>query len=156
LVLGLMALPFLRLQRRGVTVQVLPSNAESRIGYELVQREFGPGEPAPIFVVVQVPHQGRLWQPGVMDGILPLHQRMEAARRVAHVQSIASVIPNPSSEFMRSLSPATINSNADRRRIIERIANLDGANTTTVLLIYPRSAEASKEARDLMLDLRRN
>src|SRR5207245_2773634 len=70
------------------------------------------------------------------------------------VQSLASLIPNPSPEWMRSLSPATINSNIDRRRIAVRLANLDGTNTTSMLIVYPRYGETDTRTVSLMLDLR--
>ena len=45
--LGLMAVPALWLQRIGVGVQVLPESSESRYAWELMARQFGPGETGP-------------------------------------------------------------------------------------------------------------
>src|SRR5262249_9385153 len=82
------------------------------------------------------------------------HTRLTSDPRVARVQSLASMVPNPTPTWMRSLSEATIQTNSDRKRIAERLANLDGDNSTTVLIVYPRKTETDPETRGLMLDLR--
>jgi RND superfamily putative drug exporter len=79
---------------------------------------------------------------------------MVADPRVASVQSLASLIPNPSPEWVRSLSPVTIAANPDRKRQAERLVNLDGTNTTSVLIVYPRKSETDHETVSLLLDLR--
>ncbi len=154
LILGTMALPAIRLERTGVTVSVLPESAESRQAFELMEQQFGPGYAAPLFVVIETAGEGALWQPAIMEGVFELHQEFEEDPRVVEVQSLASLIPNPSVNWMRSLSPVTIRANPDRERIAKRIANLDGANTTTTLIVYPRMGETDPETVDLMLDLR--
>ena len=154
LVLGTMALPALWLERTGVTVGVLPESSESRESFELVEEQFGPGYAAPIFVVIETADEGGLWQPEIMDGVYELHQEIAADPRVVEVQSLASLIPNPSPEWMRSLSPVTISANPDRERIATRIANLEGTNTTTTLIVYPREGETDPDTVDLMLELR--
>ena len=156
LVLGLMALPAVWLQRSGVGVQVLPKSSESRYAFELLQRQFGPGEGSPIFVVIQAPRVDGLWQPQILEGVYQLHAYLERDPRVAHVQSLASLIPNPSSDWIRSLSKATIDTSYDRKRIAQRLTNIDGANTTTALLVFARTGETNREATGLMLDLRAN
>ncbi|MDQ3548866.1 MAG: MMPL family transporter, partial [Chloroflexota bacterium] len=154
LILGLLALPALWLERSGVTVDALPESSESRQAFELVQRQFGPGEPTPVFVVVEAPSDGGIWQPRILEGVYDLHERLEADPRVARVQSLASLIPNPSREWMRSLSPATIESNSDRLRIAERLVNINGENTTTVVIAYPVHEDTDDETIALMQDLR--
>lgn len=153
-ILGLMALPALRLERRGVTVHVLPESSESRRAFDLLTRSFGPGEVTPMFVVVEADRPGALWQPEIMRGVYDLHTRLAADPRVAHVQSLMSIIPNPSPEWAQSLSQATLNSNVDRKRIAQRVANLNGANTTTVLIVYPSHLDADRESIALLKDLR--
>jgi RND superfamily putative drug exporter len=152
--LGLMALPALRLQRIGVGVQVLPQTSESRIAWDIMARQFGPGETGPIFVLVQATKAGGVWDPRLLEGVYQLHTYLTADPRVARVQSLASIVPNPTPEWIRSLSQATIQTNSDRKRIAERLANLDGDNSTTVLVVYPRKTETDPETQRLMLDLR--
>lgn len=155
-VLALMALPALRLQRSGVTAQVLPETSVSRRAVELIRRQFGPGEAAPLFVVIEAPRPGGLWEAEVLEGIYDLHQRLQEdpQARVAHVQSLATLIPNPSREWMHSLSPATIGANPDRARIASRLVDLDG-NRTTMLVVYPRRTETDPETVRLLLEVRR-
>ena len=52
-ILGVAMLPAFHLQRSGVTVSVLPESSESRRGVALLRDQFGPGEAAPLFVIVQ-------------------------------------------------------------------------------------------------------
>jgi putative drug exporter of the RND superfamily len=154
LILGLLALPVLRLERTGVTIEALPRSAESRIAFELVQRQFGVGEPTPLFVVIESGQQGGIWRSEVLEGIYALHTRLDEDPRVADVQSLVSLIPNPSVEWMRTLSPATIETNSDRKRIAERLVNINGSNTTTVLIVYPTNSDTDKDTIALMQDLR--
>ena len=83
IVLLVLALPALWLQRIGVGIQVLPESSESRHAWELMAREFGPGETGPIFVLVQAPRVGGLWQPQLLEGVYQLHTRLIADPRVA-------------------------------------------------------------------------
>jgi RND superfamily putative drug exporter len=159
LVLGLMALPALRLKRTGVTATVLPPESESRQGVELLRQQFGAGEAAPLLVVVEAASPGGLWKPDVLEGIYQLHKHLERDPRVARVQSLASLIPNASAEWVQSLSPATINVNVDRARLASRLANLDStdpehANRTSVIVVYPKGDELDPQTVSLLLELR--
>lgn len=159
LVLGLMALPALWLKRIGVTAQVLPESSETRQGVELLQQEFGQGEAAPLMVVIEATQPGGLWKPDILEGIYELHTRLERDPRVSRVQSLASLIPNPSAEWIQSLGPATILVKPDQTRIVRRLTDLNEdpkrGNRSTVLLVYPRKAETDQTTVDLMLDLRK-
>jgi putative drug exporter of the RND superfamily len=154
--LGLLALPVLSLERSGVTIEALPESAESRQAFELVQRQFGTGEPTPLFVVIESGRPGGIWRAEIMEGVYTLHRRMEADPRVANVQSLVSLIPNADEAWMRSLSPATIETNADRKRIAERLVNIDGTNTTTVIIVYPTQSDTHADTIALMHELRDN
>jgi RND superfamily putative drug exporter len=154
LVLGLMALPALWLKRSGVSAEVLPESSETRQGVELLQRQFGKGEAAPIMVVIEATQPGGLWKPDILEGIYELHTRLEHDPRVSRVQSLASLVPNPSVEWMQSLGPATILVKPDQARIVRRLADLEGENRSTVLLVYPKAAETDPATVQLMLDLR--
>ena len=153
-VLAILAAPVLFLERSGVTVEVLPKDAASRQAFELIQDGFGPGEPTPLFVVIETADEGGIFNPDILGGVYELHQRLVADERVASVQSLASLIPNPSLAWMQSLSPATITSNPDRLRIAERLVNVEGTGTTTALIVYPSHDDTSEETISLMKDLR--
>jgi RND superfamily putative drug exporter len=164
-ILGVLALPALQLRRGGVTDKVLPETAESRRGIELLQRQFGGGEAAPLLVVVQAPLEGGLWDkdhPEIREGIYDLHTKLAADPRVARVQSLASLIPNPSADWIDTLSLPSITTNPDRLRIARRLADIElpdgsgtpGANRTTVLLVFPHKNETDPETAGLLLEIR--
>jgi RND superfamily putative drug exporter len=155
-VLGLVALPTAWLKVRGVTVDVLPASTQSRQAVDLVRREFGQGELSPIFVVIQAPTDGGIWTPKVLNGILALHERMLHDPRVDHVQSLASLVPNPTPEFIESLSPATILTSPDRTRIAKQVSTLYGQERTTVIVVYPKAGPAEGPTQRLLMDLRHN
>ncbi len=153
-VLGLIALPAAWLKIRGVTVDVLPQSTQSRQAVDLVRHDFGQGELSPIFIVVQAPTEGGIWTPKVLDGILALHERMKHDARVDHVQSLATIIPNPSPSFMESLSPATISTSPDRTRIAKQVATLHGDQRTTVIIVYSKEGPTAHSTQSVMLKLR--
>jgi RND superfamily putative drug exporter len=90
----------------------------------------------------------------VLNGIFILHQRMRYDPRVDHVQSLATLVPNPSSAYMESLSPATILTSPDRTRIAKQVATLHGRQRTTVLIVYPKDGPTAHSTQSLLLDLR--
>jgi putative drug exporter of the RND superfamily len=153
-VLALMMAPAGWLKVRGVTVDVLPASTESRHAVDQVRNDFGQGELAPIFVVVQAPTKGGIWTPTVLDGILAIHERMKHDPRVDHVQSLATIVPNPSKLFMEGLSPATILTSPDRTRIAKEVATLHGEQRTTVIIVYSKTGPTSHDTQQLMLGLR--
>ena len=153
-VLGLLALPSAWMEIRGVTVDVLPASTESRTAVDLVRDEFGQGELSPIFVVVQAPTDGGIWTPPVLEGVLDLHERMRLDPRVDHVHSLATLVPNPSKQYMASLSPATIETSPDRTRIAKRLSTLEGRQRTTAIIVYPKTGPTDPETEQLLLDLR--
>jgi uncharacterized membrane protein YdfJ with MMPL/SSD domain len=155
-VLALIIAPAAWLKVQGVGVDVLPKSTESREAVDLVRHDFGQGELSPIFVVIQAPTKGGIWTPGVLDGIFTIHERMKYDLRVDHVQSLASLVPNPSYTYMESLSPATILTSPDRTRIAKQVATLHGEQRTTVIIVYPKTGATSHTTEQLMLDLRHN
>ena len=156
IVLLLLALPAVWMRTTGTTVDVLPSEAESRQAVQTLRDEFGPGEPTPLMVVVHSPTVGGIWEPEVHAGLLALHERLKADPRVDRVRSIMSMIPNPSPGWARSLSPATIETSPDRTRVAKRLSALGGDGATTVLLTYARTGETSEDTQQLLQDIRRN
>ncbi|HEX4929810.1 MAG TPA: MMPL family transporter [Gaiellaceae bacterium] len=153
-VLAVLALPSAWMTVRGVTVDVLPASTESRHAVDLVRDDFGQGELAPIFVVVQAPTDGGIWTPKVLEGVLDLHEKMRLDPRVDHVHSLATLVPNPSKAYMASLSPATIETSPDRTRIAKRVSALEGEQRTTVLIVYPKTGPTDPVTEQLLLDLR--
>jgi RND superfamily putative drug exporter len=154
-ILLLLALPARDLHRIGVTTKVLPPSSNTREAVSLVQQQFGAGDAAPMYVVVHTAQQGGIWTPSVLEGILQLTQRLQADPRVRHVQSLATMIPNPTPAWIASLSLRLITNNPDRHRIAQRLVNLTGDNTSTVVVVYPRRDEVDPQTVGLLLDLRR-
>ena len=155
-VIALITAPALWLKIRGVTVDVLPASTESRQAVDLVRKDFGQGELSPIFVVIQAPTDGGIWKPKVLKGVFDLHERMLHDPRVDHVQSLASLVPNPSAGYMESLSPATILTSPDRTRIAKQVAALHGQQRTTVIIVYPKDGPTDHSTQSLMLGLRQH
>ncbi len=153
-VLALLTAPAIWLKIRGVTVDVLPASTESRQAVDLVRKDFGQGELSPIFVVIQAPTDGGIWTPKVLKGVFDLHERMLHDPRVDHVQSLATLVPNPSAGYMESLSPATILTSPDRTRIAKQVSTLYGDQRTTVIIVYPKDGPTDHSTQSLMLDLR--
>src|SRR5260370_12679084 len=110
-VLGVMALPALRLQRIGVGVQVLPESSESRFAWNLMARQFGPGETGPIFVLVQASRAGGVWDPKLLEGAYQLHTFLTADPPVVRVQSLARIVPNPPPERLTPLPHPPLQTN---------------------------------------------
>ena len=92
----------------------------------------------------------------MLEGVLDLHEKMRLDPRVDHVHSLATLVPNPSKQYMASLSPATIETSPDRTRIAKRLSTLEGRQRTTAIVVYPKTGPTDPDTEQLLLDLRAN
>lgn len=75
----------------GTGVSLLPPDAQSRQGAELLARNFGAGLTSPVEIVVQAPDGAG--SPRTLAGIDALTRAIQADRRFADVLSLANVMP---------------------------------------------------------------
>ena len=87
--LVLLGTPFLGVNMSAPWASVLPKDAQARLGWEVVERELGPGALSPVAVVAQAP--GGILQPETVGLLYDFAHRMAEDDRVVRVDSIVTL-----------------------------------------------------------------
>jgi putative drug exporter of the RND superfamily len=97
LLIGL-GLPFLRVEFGAPDASILPTDVQSRRGFDLLRTHWGEGELSPIILVFQMLDGQSPLQPDRIAALDEFVRRIEADPAVARVQSIVSLDPRLSTE----------------------------------------------------------
>ena len=147
--LVLLGLPFLDVRPGTPWASILPEGAESRVGWDVAEREFGPGELAPI-IVISTSVKGVL-APENIDAAYEFAQRLSLKEGVARVSSIVTVSPEITLEQYRLVYARPSRAPPGIARALDAYTN-DAADTSIMYVTtsLPPTAEAAKElVRDM-------
>ncbi len=87
-----LGLPFLQVEFGAPDASILPTDVQSRQGFDLLRRHWGEGELSPVLIVFQA-QSGSPLQPDRVGALRDYVRRVEADPRVARVDSIVSLDP---------------------------------------------------------------
>jgi RND superfamily putative drug exporter len=152
--LGIMVVPALSMRKIGTTLEVLPPRVESRRAVEVLQGGFGKGTAAPLLLVLDTETPDGIWDRKSLQLIYRIHEKLRQDPRVEKVQSLMSLIPNPSEPWAQSLSKEGIRSVPDLKRIAERFIKLDQLSQSTFFFVFSKQAETHPDTLALLADLR--
>ena len=151
--LVLLGLPFLNVNLGSQWESILPEEAESRRGSDLVADRFGPGELSQIILVETSPTS--TVSPQNIVANLDFIERMEADPRVVRVESLFGSGPRLTAQQYRSVLEMNIPAalGGDRlRAAAEEFVSDD--RRTQMIRVVPRSGPTSQETRTLVDDTR--
>lgn len=148
--LVVLGLPFLRVRIGAPWASILPPGAEARQGWEVLAREFGEGELAPIAVVVRDP-QGVL-RPETIGRLYDFAHALAQDSRVARVESIVTLDPRITREQYALLyaNPQAIPF-PEVRTALESMVRPD----TTYMRVVSKHPPLSEESKALVRHIRR-
>lgn len=155
--LVLLGLPFLNVNLGSPWASILPEEAESRQGQELVSERFGPGELSQVILVERSPTS--TLSPQNIAANLEFVERMENDPRVVRVDSIfGTALPDV---VGAAFQPAPANLVGTSQAVSdETLATLNELVSddlrTQMLRIVPKHAPTADEARTLVSDIRSN
>jgi RND superfamily putative drug exporter len=92
LLIGL-GLPFLRVDLGAPDASILPSDVQSRRGFDLLRTHWGDGELAPLLLVFQSTDGSTPLQPERIQALATFMERVQAHPSVARVRSVVSLDP---------------------------------------------------------------
>jgi RND superfamily putative drug exporter len=150
-VVGLLLLgaPFLRVDLGAPDASILPRDVQSRQGFDLLRDRFGPGEIAPILVVVQA--QDTVFTPERIGTLVDFARRLEADPRVARVDAMVTLDPRLTREQYQLLY-------RDEARVYEGFARAAAGAFTrdpvTLLRVVAREGQTTAEAKSLVRSIR--
>lgn len=145
----LLGAPFLHVQVSSPDATILPTDLPSRQAFDLLVREYGPGEISPFVVAVRSPTS--IFAPQNVAALYDLTEHLRKDPRVTRVEGIAAFDGNISREqalalvqFRRRLGGATLASPLGKL----------ATDHATVIIAYTRSYANSSENKALLKDLR--
>ena len=151
----LLGAPFFSVKLGSPWASVLPEDAESRVGWNLVAQQFGPGELAQVIVVTT--SETSTLSPENIAAAHEFVQRMEADPRVRRVDSIVSTDQNVTLDqfqFLYSLpSPEAIGGPQVALALDQLVSDDRSLN---LIRIVPEYGPVSDETHELARDIRAN
>ena len=88
-----LGLPFLRVQFGAPDASILPTDVQSRRGFDLLQTHWGPGELSPVLLVFQTVDGSSPLRPERVQALAQYMRRVEADSRVQRAESIVNIDP---------------------------------------------------------------
>ena len=153
--LVLLGLPFLNVNLGSPWASILPEEAESRQGQELVNERFGPGELSQVILVETSPTS--TLSPQNIAANLEFVERMESDPRVVRVDSIFSTEPRMTLEQFQALSGLAGTSPAVGNEILTTFNELVSADLRTQMVrVVPTHSPTADETKTLVSDIRSN
>ncbi len=145
----LLGSPFLRVRFSSPDASILPADAPSRRGYDLLRAEFGQGQMDPILVAVTAP--GDVLAPENVDRLYDFTRAVAADPTVARVDGIVNVDPRMTREQYHVLY-AFPERTGDLyvSTVLPRIAHGD----TTLVHVYGQFSPIGPEAKALVQRIR--
>lgn len=151
LVPGLLFLgaPFLRVNLTAPWADILPSEADSRQGWDLLSEEMGPGALSPITVTVQ--SDGPVLAPQQVTALYNLVQPLTADPRVARVESIVTLDPSLGlRDYQQMYADASQIPYPAVRQALDELTRED----FTMVRVFSRYEPMAPETRNLVQDIR--
>ena len=153
--LVLLGLPFLNVNLGSPWASILPEEAESRQGQELVNERFGPGELSQVILVQTSPTS--TLSPQNIAANLEFVERMESDPRVVRVDSIFSTEPRMTLEQFQALSGLAGTSPAVDNEMPTTFNELVSADLRTQMVrVVPTHSPTADETKTLVSDIRSN
>ena len=153
--LVLLGLPFLNVNLGSPWASILPEEAESRQGQDLVTERFGPGELSQVILVESSPTS--TLSPGNIAANLEFVERMENDPRVVRVDSIFGTEPRMTWEQFIALSGLGGSAPAVSDEALTAFNELVSVDLRTQMVrVVPRHSPTSDETKALVSDIRSN
>jgi RND superfamily putative drug exporter len=141
--------PFLRVRFSSPDASILPADAPSRRGYDLLRTEYGQGQMDPILVAVRTP--GEVLSQDGLDRLYDFTRAIAADPRVARVDSIVTVDPRITREQYYALYAYP--DRAGDLYVTLALPHLARGDTTLVQ-VYSKHSPIGPESKDLVTMIR--
>ncbi|MDQ2682364.1 MAG: MMPL family transporter, partial [Chloroflexota bacterium] len=141
--------PFRHVEISSPDATILPTNTESRQGFDLLVDEFGPGEISPILVVFR--SEGGIFQRPPIESAWGIAQLVGNDERVARIEGFGAFDPSVTVEQAYALTQ--IQRNAAEAGIGSRFSQFASGNTA-LMLVYLTGYPNDQESKDVLAAIR--
>jgi RND superfamily putative drug exporter len=145
----LLGAPFLHVEVSSPDATILPTDLPSRQAFDLIVKEYGPGEISPFVIAVQSPTS--IFAPRNAAALYDLTERLRRDPRVVRVQSIAAFDERLSRQ--QALALVQVRGRLGSLAVNSSLGQLASDNAA-VIVAYTRTYANSQENKDLLRDLR--
>ncbi|MEE8407213.1 MAG: MMPL family transporter [Acidimicrobiia bacterium] len=153
LVLGVLALPALRLEKGTMGVSQLSEGYQSRVGFETLAEEFGAGMFSPVEVVIRT--DGTVGDAEIVAGVDRLTRAIAADQRFEEAMSMTTLSPDLSlSDYQALYADGFSSLPLELAAPLGNFVNLDGDADTTVIMGHLAIDPSSPEAWDTVAAVR--
>ncbi len=145
----LLAVPFLGVKLGAPWASILPPEVESREGFDILNREIGPGETSPILVVYK--SQTRVLAEKNIAVIYDLVEQLKNHPSVIRTESILSIAPNLSlEEYQELFSGNLYSANLEMSRAVGQISS----EKATFIKVVPSEEIMHDDTKELVQSIR--
>ncbi|PKB64438.1 MAG: hypothetical protein BZY82_11225 [SAR202 cluster bacterium Io17-Chloro-G3] len=147
----LLGAPFLGANIGAPWASVLPSDDEARVGWEVAERELGPGELAPIVIVAEAPES--IFSPSAIANLYDYTRSLEMKPGVRRVESIVSVDSDPAltmEQYQALYATPSRQLSPEHNRLLDELATDD----ITVINVFTDFPTLSEEDKAFLSELR--
>ena len=147
--LVILGTPFLRVKLGVPWVSILPTEVESRVGWDTLSTSIGEGQTSPILLVYQSP--STVYSPENLQALRSVTDRLVVDERVTSLDSIVTLTPsNDMVEWARIIAAQETRLPLQTRRFIDQLSS----ENTTVVRVYTRGSPVSDRVADFVRELR--
>ena len=146
--LVLLGTPFLGVKLGAPWSTVLPPDAESRQGWDVLSAEMGPGTLAPIVVVAR--SSRGILAPDAIGYLYEFSQSIQHDSRVDRVESLVSLDPSMRKEDYQSLYSSPEKWDSRLQQLVEEFAS----DRSMVIRVFSRSPPMADETKELVKAIR--
>lgn len=152
IILGLMAIPTKDLNTFTPDARILPEESDSRMGYEIIQEDFGEGYTSPVYVTVESSGDS-FEQVENVEYLSNLSDRLSELDHVNTINSLPVIFKNIESDTLSQTLKNLDQVPEELQGLVNRY--LDVEKKVAIIEVIPEHAAASEETRSLVSSIKK-
>jgi putative drug exporter of the RND superfamily len=140
------------------SARTMPEDSKSRAGFEALREGFGPGEAAPIQILLRSRRDGGAWDPATLEGVYQLVKKIQADPRVERVESLLDLanaaVPNISEAQFKTITQQQVQADPRGAAYLPSLVNVNGRADTHSIVVISKEDELGADSINLVKELR--
>jgi len=140
------------------SARTMPADSEARAGFEALRDSFGPGETAPIQILLRSQRDGGAFDPATLEAVYRLVQRIQEDDRGERVESLVDLanaaVPNISEAQFKTITQQQVQADPRGAGYLPSLVNVNGQADTHSIVVISKEDELGAGTIDLVKELR--
>lgn len=150
IILGVMAIPVKDLKTFTPDARILPTDSETRTGYEIIQNEFGEGFTSPIFITIESKGE-KLNETAQLNYISKISEEIIKLDDVETINSVATILNDANVEEMSQILKNWSSLPIEQQGLVNRY--IDTNKEVAIIEVISETTAASNETRNLVSNI---